>query len=70
METEKITDTRQIKIGDVFIYTGKPRGTGMLVPEIGTRWAMQHENDIISLSIEMIERGRGWEREVSKPENK
>lgn len=59
-EVREIKSTTEIKIGDVLIYTGKPRGTGMFVPDIGAKWKMETEEDLISASIEIIERGRGW----------
>ena len=65
MKTEKIKSTDEIKIGDTFVYTGQPRGTGIYPPEIGTTWRVTDQRDILGLSIEMIERGRGWEKQVS-----
>lgn len=34
MKTEPIKTTDEINIGDTFVYTGKPRGTGLYVPAI------------------------------------
>ena len=56
----EIKSTNEIKIGDVLVYTGKPRGSGLFVPEIGTKWEMKTNDDLIGASIEIIERGRGW----------
>lgn len=55
-----IKSTTEIKIGDTLVYTGNPRGSGIYVPEIGETWEMKTKDDIISASIEIIERGRGW----------
>lgn len=62
MKTEKIKSSDEINIGDTFVYTGNPRGTGMFVPEIGQQFKIETKNDAIGLSIEMIERGRGYEK--------
>lgn len=58
--TRPINNINDIEIGDTLVYTGKPRGTGMNVPEIGEEWQMKTETDITYASIEIIERGRGW----------
>ena len=55
-----IKSTYEIKVGDVLIYTGIPRGSGFSVPEIGKEWPMNSEHDIAMASIEIIERRRGW----------
>lgn len=59
-EIKEIKSTTEIKIGDTLVYTGKPRGTGMFVPEIGETWEMDSDSDIVQASIQIIERGRGW----------
>lgn len=56
----EIKSTDEIKIGDVLVYTGNPRGTGIYPPEIGTKWEMKTNEDLMSASIEIIERRRGW----------
>ncbi len=56
-----ITNTYKLQIGDTLIYTRNPRGSGMYVPEVGKQWKLETENDIINASIEIIERGRGWQ---------
>lgn len=56
----EIKSTNEIKIGDTMIYTGNPRGAGIYPPEVGTKWKMKTKQDIIGVSIEIIERGRGW----------
>lgn len=61
-DTQAIKSTNEINIGDIFIYTGKPRGTGMYVPDLGEQWEIKSKEDIIGLSIQMIERGRGYEK--------
>lgn len=67
MKTEPIKTTDEINIGDTFVYTGKPRGTGLYVPDIGEKWTIKSQGDKIELSIQMIERGRGWEKLVKTP---
>lgn len=59
--SEKIKNVSNLIVGQTLVYTGSPRGTGMHVPEIGKRWELITEEDLISASIEIIERGRGWE---------
>lgn len=59
-ETVEIKSVNEIKIGDVLVYTKKPRGTGAFLPKVGERWEMKTQGDIISASIQIIERGRGW----------
>lgn len=61
----KIKSSNEINIGDFFVYTGKPRGTGMYVPKIGEITEIRSEGDKIRMSIEMIERGRGYEKVVA-----
>ena len=56
----KIKSIYEIQIGDVLVYTGNPRGSGIYPPEIGEKWEMKTKNDLLSASIEIIERGRGW----------
>lgn len=63
--TVEIKSSNEINIGDTFIYTGEPRGTGMYIPELGAQWEIKTKDDIIHLSIEMIERGRGWRKNIS-----
>jgi len=65
-KTEKVFNTNEINIGDKFMYTMNPRGTGMYIPKIGEIREMKTQDDIIGISIEMIERGRGWERVINK----
>lgn len=61
-DTIAIETSHEINIGDTFIYTGEPRGTGMYIPIIGKEWFIENEDNKIALSIEMIERGRGWKK--------
>jgi hypothetical protein len=65
----EIKSTEEIKIGDVLVYTGNPRGTGMYVPEIGETWEMKSKDDLIHASIEIIERGRGWRPLLNSEQN-
>lgn len=60
-KSRKIINTNDINIGDRLMYTMNPRGTGMYIPKIGEIWEMKTDNDIIGASIELIERGRGWQ---------
>lgn len=55
-----IKSALEIKIGQRYIYTRQPRGTGMFVPNVGDTWDIKTKSDIMSIAIEMIERGRGW----------
>lgn len=59
-EVEKIKSVQQLAIGMEMVYTGQPRGSGMFVPDIGTAFTIESESDIMGISIEIIERGRGW----------
>ena len=63
-KTEKITDTRQINVGDIMVYTGNPRGSGMYPPDIGQEFLMETQGHITWVAIEMVERGRGYERKI------
>lgn len=63
-ETVEIETSHEINIGDTFVYTAEPRGTGMFPPKIGTEWEIKTQDDVIHLSIEMIERGRGWKKKI------
>jgi len=62
MKTVKIKSINEIKIGDVFVYTGHPRGTGMFPPDIGQKFEMKTQYDCTWLSIEIIEKRRGYEK--------
>ena len=68
-QVRQIKSTDEIKIGDVLVYTGKPRGSGMVVPEIGEKWEMKTNSDLIAASIEIIERGRGWWPLITQTDN-
>lgn len=59
-EVVKIKSTEELKVGMVMVYTGQPRGTGAWPPEIGATAELKDRSDVIGISIEIIERGRGW----------
>lgn len=66
MKTKKIKTSNEINVSDTVVYTGNPRGAGVYVPEIGQRFPIRDTNDCIWLSIEMIERGRGYEKLIEE----
>lgn len=60
-----IVSTEDIKIGDIMVYV-KP--DYWLYPDIGSLWAMNSENDLMAMSIRLVESRQIW-RPLVNPED-
>jgi len=56
-EFRDITSTEEVKIGDIMVYV-KPEG--WLKPDIGSLWAMNSEDDLMAMSIRLVESSQIW----------